>query len=60
MRKIDGVGRVRVGVAFCLLVIGAVAAQGQTGDRVEGLLQRLADAAGPPGAEEPVRGDYGG
>lgn len=55
MRMIDGVGRVRVGVAFCLLVIGAVAAQGQTGDRVEGLLQRLADAAGPPGAEEPVR-----
>jgi len=52
---IDGVGRVRVGVAFCLLVIGAVAAQGQTGDRVEGLLQRLADAAGPSGAEEPVR-----
>ena len=55
MRMIDGVGRVRVGVAFCLLVIGAVAAQGQTGDRVEGLLQRLADAAGPSGAEEPVR-----
>ena len=52
---IDGVGRVRVGVAFCLLVMGAVAAQGQTGDRVEGLLQRLADAAGPSGAEEPVR-----
>lgn len=55
MRMIDGVGRVRVGVAFCLLVMGAVAAQGQTGDRVEGLLQRLADAAGPSGAEEPVR-----
>jgi endoglucanase len=31
------------------------AAVGQAGDRVTGLLQRLSDAAGPPGAEEPVR-----
>ena len=30
-------------------------ARGQAGDRVTGLLQRLSDAAGPPGAEEPVR-----
>jgi putative aminopeptidase FrvX len=30
-------------------------ALGQTNDRVVGLLQRLSDAAGPPGAEEPVR-----
>ncbi len=38
-----------------LLVVGGVArAQGST-DRTEVLLQRLADAPGPPGAEEPVR-----
>ncbi len=31
------------------------AALGQASDRVVSLLQRLSDAAGPPGAEEPVR-----
>jgi putative aminopeptidase FrvX len=31
------------------------AAVAQAADRVVGLLQRLSDAAGPPGAEEPVR-----
>ena len=37
--------------ALCLtLTAGA-----QTPDRVEALLERLANAAGPPGAEEPVR-----
>ena len=30
-------------------------AKGQAGDRVVGLLERLSNAAGPPGAEEPVR-----
>ncbi len=28
---------------------------GQSGDRVVGLLEKLSNAAGPPGAEEPVR-----
>lgn len=35
--------------------VSATAATAQQGDRTEQLLQRLADAAGPPGAEEPVR-----
>ena len=30
-------------------------AVGQSGDRVVGLLERLSNAVGPPGAEEPVR-----
>ncbi|MGH9595446.1 MAG: M42 family metallopeptidase [Edaphobacter sp.] len=30
-------------------------AVGQSGDRVVGLLEKLSNAAGPPGAEEPVR-----
>jgi putative aminopeptidase FrvX len=40
-------------VGVGLLLVGWNGAGAQ--DRVEGLLQRLADAAGPPGAEEPVR-----
>src|ERR1700688_975368 len=39
----------------CLLGMAAQMAMGQTGDRVVGLLERLSNAAGPPGAEEPVR-----
>jgi putative aminopeptidase FrvX len=38
-----------------LLGMLATFAAAQQGDRTEGLLQRLSDAAGPPGAEEPVR-----
>ncbi len=39
-----------------LLCLSALApAYAQTADRTEQLLQRLADAPGPPGAEEPVR-----
>lgn len=43
--------------AACLLLTSAAPVQAQTSgnDRVVGLLQRLADAPGPPGAEEPVR-----
>src|SRR5580658_4236696 len=40
---------------FLGLVGASVSAMGQTGDRVVGLLERLSNAAGPPGAEEPVR-----
>ena len=36
-------------------VAGAVSGVAQTGDRTQGLLQRLADAPGPSGAEEAVR-----
>ncbi len=39
---------------FCAGIAAQVAV-GQTGDRVVGLLERLSNAAGPPGAEEPVR-----
>jgi putative aminopeptidase FrvX len=39
----------------CLVGITAHVAVGQSGDRVVGLLERLSNAAGPPGAEEPVR-----
>ena len=35
--------------------IGGHVVMGQSGDRVVGLLERLSNAAGPPGAEEPVR-----
>ncbi len=35
--------------------VGVATAIGQTGDRVVGLLEKLSNAAGPPGAEEPVR-----
>ena len=39
----------------CCVGLGAQMAMGQTGDRVVGLLEKLSNAAGPPGAEEPVR-----
>jgi len=48
-------------LVLCGLVVGWCAgsgsgwAQGSGGDRTLGLLQRLADAPGPPGAEEAVR-----
>ncbi len=43
-------------VAVCLAVAwAAVPVAGLGQDRVEALLERLANAAGPPGAEEPVR-----
>jgi putative aminopeptidase FrvX len=35
--------------------VGASTVMGQTGDRVVGLLEKLSNAAGPPGAEEQVR-----
>lgn len=41
-------------IASLLGTLGTFAVA-QHGDRTEGLLQRLSDAAGPPGAEEPVR-----
>jgi putative aminopeptidase FrvX len=44
-----------VGVLVCLVGVGGHVAVGQSGDRVVGLLERLSNAAGPPGAEEPVR-----
>ena len=42
-------------VLAVLVGVGGRAAVGQAGDRVVGLLERLSNAAGPPGAEEPVR-----
>jgi putative aminopeptidase FrvX len=41
-------------IASLLGTLGTFAVA-QHGDRTEALLQRLSDAAGPPGAEEPVR-----
>jgi putative aminopeptidase FrvX len=46
---------VRVGMVVCCVAFGAQMAMGQSGDRVVGLLEKLSNAAGPPGAEEPVR-----
>ncbi|MEI9981424.1 MAG: M42 family metallopeptidase [Edaphobacter sp.] len=46
---------VRVSLFAALFAVGVSAAMGQTGDRVVGLLEKLSNAAGPPGAEEPVR-----
>ena len=40
---------------FLALATACAHAPAQTPDRTEQLLQRLADAPGPPGAEEPVR-----
>jgi putative aminopeptidase FrvX len=53
MHSVIGWGR----GAFLVCLVGMTAhmAMGQTGDRVVGLLERLSNAAGPPGAEEPVR-----
>jgi putative aminopeptidase FrvX len=53
MRKSYGL-MVKLTVASLLGTLGMFAAA-QQGDRTESLLQRLSDAAGPPGAEEPVR-----
>ena len=41
-------------LALCVVLVSATL-QAQTPDRTEQLLQRLADAPGPPGAEEAVR-----
>ncbi len=41
--------------AISLALLASFAAHAQQPDRTELLLQRLADAPGPPGAEEPVR-----
>src|SRR6202044_1756650 len=49
-----------VGVLVCLLGVGGHGAVGQSGDREVGLLERLSNAAGPPGAEGPVRGIMAG
>src|SRR5580704_19271810 len=46
---------VRVGMVVCCVAFGAQMAMGQNSDRVGGLLEKLSNAAGPPGAEEPVR-----
>ena len=48
-------GWVRGAVFACCVGVAAQMAVGQSGDRVEGLLERLSNAAGPPGVEEPVR-----
>src|SRR5271155_1529961 len=47
---------IRVASIVCLAGISvANVAVAQSNDRVVGLLERLSNAAGPPGAEEPVR-----
>jgi putative aminopeptidase FrvX len=48
-------GWIRAAFFLGLVVASVSAAMGQTGDRVVGLLEKLSNAAGPPGAEEPVR-----
>ena len=45
----------RLVMFFSLLLSISAFAQNAGGDRTLTLLQRLADAPGPPGAEEPVR-----
>jgi putative aminopeptidase FrvX len=45
----------RIIAAVSLFGTFAASAAGQQGDRTELLLQHLSNAAGPPGAEEPVR-----
>jgi putative aminopeptidase FrvX len=42
-------------LSLFLLLVSSVPCFSQQPDRTVGLLQRLSDAAGPPGAEEPVR-----
>jgi putative aminopeptidase FrvX len=46
---------VRAALFLGFVGFGVSTAMGQTGDRVVGLLEKLSNAAGPPGAEEPVR-----
>src|SRR4030088_2471377 len=53
MRKSQGL-LIKLTVVSLLGTLGTFAVA-QHGDRTESLLQRLSDAAGPPGAEEPVR-----
>jgi putative aminopeptidase FrvX len=53
MRKSYGL-MVKLAAVSLLGTLGMFAAA-QQGDRTESLLQRLSDAPGPPGAEEPVR-----
>src|SRR5580693_3875647 len=43
------------GAFVCLMSVGGRVAVGQSADRVVGLLEKLSNAPGPPGAEEPVR-----
>src|SRR3981081_3900923 len=45
----------RIFVFLFAVGMGGHAVMGQSGDRVVSLLERLSNAAGPPGAEEPVR-----
>src|SRR6202789_3276410 len=49
------IGWVRSALFVCCAGVMAQMAVGQSGDRVVGLLEKLSNAAGPPGAEEPVR-----
>jgi putative aminopeptidase FrvX len=51
----NSLGWAGIGVFVCLVSVGGHVAVGQSGDRVVGLLEKLSNAAGPPGAEEPVR-----
>src|ERR1700749_3881345 len=50
---------IRAGLFVSVLAINVTINErvmlGQSGDRVVGLLEKLSNAAGPPGAEEPVR-----
>ena len=46
---------VKIVVLVCFVVVTAQMTYGQGPDRVVGLLEKLSNAPGPPGAEEPVR-----
>jgi putative aminopeptidase FrvX len=46
---------VKIVVLVCFVGVAAPMIYGQSSDRVVGLLEKLSNAAGPPGAEEPVR-----
>jgi putative aminopeptidase FrvX len=48
-------GWIRAALFFGLVLASVSTAMGQAGDRVVVLLEKLSNAAGPPGAEEPVR-----
>jgi putative aminopeptidase FrvX len=48
-------GWCRTAFFMAFVGVGVSTVMGQTGDRVVGLLEKLSNAAGPPGAEEPVR-----
>ena len=53
MRPALFAGSLTIGLLACAATI--LPGQTPSGDRIERLLQRLADAPGPPGAEDPVR-----